>query len=81
MSQYRPELPDPKRPGETFHQLLAGVIEWEKKALLEHLMQIADEGDSLILEIVAIEKAHKLIKHFEGYGCYQTASPFPLLDG
>jgi hypothetical protein len=35
-----------KRPGETFSQLLAGMIEREKKArLIEHLKQIADEGD------------------------------------
>lgn len=58
-------LADLKMPGETFSQLLARVIEREKKALLEHLMQIADEGDSLILVIVAIEKAHKLYKHFK----------------
>ena len=40
------ELSDLKRPGETFSQLLAGMIEREKKArLIEHLMQIAEEGD------------------------------------
>ena len=40
------ELSDLKRPGETFSQLLAEMIEREKKArLIEHLKQIADEGD------------------------------------
>ena len=40
------ELSDLKRPKETFSQLLAGMIEREKKArLIEHLMQIAEEGD------------------------------------
>ncbi|MFZ3051488.1 MAG: hypothetical protein WA106_11885, partial [Methanothrix sp.] len=40
------ELSDLKRPGETFSQLLAEMIEREKKArLIEHLMQVAEEGD------------------------------------
>lgn len=40
------DLSDLKRPGETFSQLLAEMIEREKKArLIEHLMQIAEEGD------------------------------------
>ncbi len=40
------ELSDLKRPGETFSQLLAEMIEQEKKArLIEHLKTIADEGD------------------------------------
>ena len=40
------ELSDLKRPGETFNQLLAGMIEGEKKVrLIEHLKEIADEGD------------------------------------
>lgn len=40
------ELSELKKPGETFSQLLAGMIEREKKArLIEHLMQIAEEGD------------------------------------
>ena len=40
------ELSDLKRPGETFSQLLAEMIEREKKArLIEHLKQIAEEGD------------------------------------
>ncbi len=40
------DLSDLKRPGETFSQLLAEMIEREKKArLIEHLMRIADEGD------------------------------------
>ena len=34
------------KPGKTFDQLLAEMIEREKKArLIEHLKQIADEGD------------------------------------
>lgn len=40
------ELSDLRRPGETFSQLLAEMIEREKRArLIEHLKQIADEGD------------------------------------
>jgi len=40
------ELSDLRRPGETFSQLLAEMIEREKKArLIEHLMQVAEEGD------------------------------------
>lgn len=40
------ELSDLRRPGETFSQLLAEMIEREKKArLIEHLKHIADEGD------------------------------------
>lgn len=40
------ELSDLRRPGETFSQLLAEMIERERKArLVEHLMKIADEGD------------------------------------
>ncbi len=40
------ELSGLRRPGETFSQLLAEMIEREKKArLIEHLKQIADEGD------------------------------------
>ena len=40
------ELSDLRRPGETFSQLLAEMIEREKKArLIERLKQIADEGD------------------------------------
>jgi predicted CopG family antitoxin len=40
------ELSDLKRPGETFSQLLAEMIEREKKArLIAHLKKIADEGD------------------------------------
>jgi predicted CopG family antitoxin len=40
------ELSDLRKPGETFNQLLAEMIEREKKArLIEHLKQIADEGD------------------------------------
>lgn len=40
------ELSDLRRPGETFSQLLAEMIEREKKArLIEHLKMIADEGD------------------------------------
>jgi predicted CopG family antitoxin len=42
------KLSDLRRPGETFSQLLAEMIEREKKArLIERLMQIADEGDFL----------------------------------
>ena len=34
------------KPAETFDQLLAEIVEREKKArLIEHLKQIADEGD------------------------------------
>jgi predicted CopG family antitoxin len=37
------ELSDLRRPGETFSQLLAEMIERERKArLIEHLKQIAD---------------------------------------
>lgn len=40
------ELSDLRRPGETFSQLLADMIEREKKArLIAHLKQIADKGD------------------------------------
>jgi len=40
------ERSDLRRPGETFSQLLAEMIEREKKTrLIEHLMHIADEGD------------------------------------
>ncbi|VVB70184.1 Uncharacterised protein [uncultured archaeon] len=40
------ELSDLRRPGETFSQLPEEMIEREKKArLIEHLKQIADEGD------------------------------------
>jgi len=40
------ELSDLRRPGETFSQLLAELIEREKNArLIEHLKKIADEGD------------------------------------
>ena len=40
------ELSDLRRPGETFSQLMAEMIEREKKArLIEHLKQIADDGD------------------------------------
>ena len=40
------ELSDLRRPGETFSQLLAEMIARERKArLIEHLKQIADEGD------------------------------------
>lgn len=40
------ELSNLRRPGETFSQLLADMIEREKKArLIAHLKQIADEGD------------------------------------
>jgi predicted CopG family antitoxin len=40
------ELSDLRRPGETFSQLLADLVEREKKArLIAHLRQIADEGD------------------------------------
>jgi predicted CopG family antitoxin len=40
------KLSDLRRPGETFSQLLAEMIEREKKArLIERLKQIADEGD------------------------------------
>ncbi len=40
------ELSDLRRPGETFSQPMAEMIELEKKArLIEHLKQIADEGD------------------------------------
>jgi len=40
------ELSDLRRPGETFSQLLAEMIEREKKArLIAHLKLIADEGD------------------------------------
>ncbi len=40
------ELSDLRRPGETFSQLLAEMVEREKKArLIEHLKHIADEGD------------------------------------
>jgi predicted CopG family antitoxin len=40
------ELSDLRRPGETFSQLLAEMIEREKKTrLIEHLKHIADEGD------------------------------------
>jgi predicted CopG family antitoxin len=40
------ELSDLRRPGETFSQLLAEMIEREKKTrLVEHLKHIADEGN------------------------------------
>jgi predicted CopG family antitoxin len=40
------ELSDLRKPGETFSQLLAEMIEREKKSrLIEHLKKIADEGD------------------------------------
>ena len=40
------ERSDLRRPGETFSQLLAEMIEREKKTrLIERLMHIADEGD------------------------------------
>ena len=40
------ELSSLRRPGETFSQLLLEMIESEKKArLIEHLKQIADEGE------------------------------------
>jgi predicted CopG family antitoxin len=40
------ELSDLRRPGETFSQLLADMIEREKMArLIERLKQIASEGD------------------------------------
>ena len=40
------ELSELKRPGETFSQLLAEMLEREKKArLIEHLKQIAEHGD------------------------------------
>lgn len=40
------ELSDLRRPGETFSQLLAEMIEREKDArLIERLKKIADEGD------------------------------------
>jgi predicted CopG family antitoxin len=40
------ELSELKRLGETFSQLLAELIDREKKArLIDHLKQIADEGD------------------------------------
>lgn len=40
------ELPDLRRLGETFSQLLADMVKREKKArLIAHLKQIADEGD------------------------------------
>jgi hypothetical protein len=40
------ELSDLLRPGETYSQLLAEMIERERKTrLVEHLKQIADEGD------------------------------------
>jgi predicted CopG family antitoxin len=40
------ELSDLRKPGETFSQLLAEMIEREKKSrLIEHLKHIADEGD------------------------------------
>jgi hypothetical protein len=40
------ELSDLRKPGETFNQLLAEMIDREKKArLIEHLKRIADEGD------------------------------------
>jgi predicted CopG family antitoxin len=40
------ELSNLRRPGETFSQLLEEMIGREKKArLIQHLKQIADEGD------------------------------------
>ena len=46
------ELSDLRRPGETFSQLLAEMIEREKKArLIERLKQIADEGDFVELPL------------------------------
>jgi hypothetical protein len=40
------ELSVLRKPGETFNQLIAEMIEREKKArFIEHLKQIADEGD------------------------------------
>ena len=39
------DLSDLRRPGESFSQLLADMVEREKKArLIAHLKQIADEG-------------------------------------
>jgi hypothetical protein len=39
-----------RRPGETFSQLLADMVEREKKArLIAHLRQITDEGDCVEL--------------------------------
>ena len=44
------ELSDLRRPGETFSQLLADMVEREKKArLIAHLKQIVDEGDFMEL--------------------------------
>ena len=44
------ELSDLRRPGETFSQLLADMIEREKMArLIERLKQIADEDDYVAL--------------------------------
>jgi predicted CopG family antitoxin len=44
------ELSDLRRPGETFSQLLAEMIEREKMArLIERLKQIASEGDFMEL--------------------------------
>ena len=46
------ELSDLNRPGETFSQLLAEMIECEKKArLIDHLKMIADEGDFVELPL------------------------------
>lgn len=46
------ELSSLRRPGETFSQLLAELIEREKKArLIEHLKKIADEGDYVELPL------------------------------
>lgn len=46
------ELSDLKGPGETFSQLLAEMIEREKKArLIDHLKKIADEGDFVELPL------------------------------
>jgi len=40
------ELSALRRPGETFSQLLADIVEREKKArLIANLRQIADDGD------------------------------------
>jgi predicted CopG family antitoxin len=40
------ELSGLRKPGETFNQLIAEMIEREKKArLIERLLQIAEEGD------------------------------------
>ncbi|MBN1323359.1 MAG: hypothetical protein JW986_05075 [Methanotrichaceae archaeon] len=46
------DLSDLRRPGETFSQLLEGMIEHEKKArLIDQLKKIADEGDFVELPL------------------------------